>query len=151
MENLNAEQIIKALECCKTPLASDCEACEYTGKCLENGEYMGCVNLLVADALALIKELTEENEAWQKQLLSQKEKAGKAYYELACEVEDLRAKNENLHASCTELTRNLHECKADAVREMREWLQERVKGIYLDEGELFEILNEYEKQISEDS
>lgn len=45
-----------------------------------------------------IKELTEENEAWQKQLISTEEKSGKAYYELACEVEDLRAENEMLRA-----------------------------------------------------
>ena len=41
-----------------------------------------------------IKKLTEENEAWQKQLITTKEKSDKAYYELACEVEDLRAENE---------------------------------------------------------
>ena len=46
-----------------------------------------------------IKELTEENEAWQKQLISQKENAGKAYYDLACEVEKLRDENELLIAS----------------------------------------------------
>jgi hypothetical protein len=51
---LNAEQIKKALECCKTPLASDCENCSYTGKRLEDGVYEGCVNCLVGDALALI-------------------------------------------------------------------------------------------------
>lgn len=50
-------------------------------------------------------KLTEENEAWQKQLISAEEKSGKAYYDLACEVEDLRADNENLHASCTEFER----------------------------------------------
>jgi hypothetical protein len=67
MKNLNAEQIKKALECCKTPLASDCENCSYTGKRLEDGVYEGCVNCLVGDALALITsqeqkiaELTEE-------------------------------------------------------------------------------------------
>ena len=59
---MEREQIIKALERCKTPSANDCNGCEYDGKCLKNGEYIGCVNLLVADALSLIKELTEENE-----------------------------------------------------------------------------------------
>ena len=59
---MEREQIIKALECCKTPLASDCEKCSYTGKRLEDGVYEGCVNCLVGDALSLIKELTEENE-----------------------------------------------------------------------------------------
>ena len=112
---LNAEQIKKALECCKTPLASDCENCSYTGKRLEDGVYEGCVNCLVGDALALITsqeqrikeltndvedwkdtakyyrdglaecqkektKLTEENEAWQKALIPEKEKAGKACF-----------------------------------------------------------------------
>ena len=52
-----------------------------------------------------IKKLTEENDAWQKRLISTEEKADKAYYELACEVEDLRTENANLHASCTEFER----------------------------------------------
>jgi hypothetical protein len=55
---LNAEQIVKALECCHTPLASDCNDCGYRGQSVENGEYIGCSNRLMADALALIKELT---------------------------------------------------------------------------------------------
>ena len=42
------------------------------------------------------EELTEDNKAWQKQLIATKEESGKAYYDLACEVEDLRAKNERL-------------------------------------------------------
>lgn len=32
----------------------------------------------------------------------------------------LGEENERLHASCTELTQNLHECKADTVRKMQE-------------------------------
>lgn len=69
-------------------------------------------------------KLTEENKAWQMQLISQEEKANKAYYDIACEVENLRAENDNLHATCTELTQNLHECKADTVREMHSMLCE---------------------------
>ena len=89
----------------------------------------------------VIKELTEENEAWQKQLIATEEKSGKAYYEIACEVENLRKENENLHASCTELTQKcaslteenerlsqslantksiLANSKADTVRKMQE-------------------------------
>ena len=61
MKNLNAENIKNALECCNTPLASDCNECGYRGKSVENGKYVGCVNRLTADALSLIQELTEEN------------------------------------------------------------------------------------------
>jgi hypothetical protein len=74
MQNLNAEQIKKALECCSSSDGvSACESgCPYWG-----GDYDTCPciedpNFIVKNALALIKELTEENEG--------------------------------LHASCTELT-----------------------------------------------
>ena len=64
----------------------------------ENG-YEGTLHLescKLHDAEQKVKELTEENKAWQKQLISQEEKSGKSYYDLACEVEDLRAENERL-------------------------------------------------------
>ena len=48
---LNRDQIIKALECC---INDECDKCGRTfGNCQAN---------LMTDALALIKELTEENE-----------------------------------------------------------------------------------------
>ena len=49
-------EIIKALECCK--VGDDCWACPYDNV----GVYSQCVPKLLEDALALIKELTEENE-----------------------------------------------------------------------------------------
>ena len=49
---LNAEQIIKALECC---IEGECGGCTYD-------EQTACKEYLLNDALALIKELTEENE-----------------------------------------------------------------------------------------
>lgn len=37
--------------------------------------------------------------------------------------------NKTLHASCTELTRNLHECKTDTVRKMQAEIEARcIKG-----------------------
>ena len=96
--DLNAEQIKKALECCVT---DSCFSCPYD----DVGVYSQCVPTLLENALALInsqeqriKELTEENEAWQKALITEKENADKAYYELACEVENLRDENERLRA-----------------------------------------------------
>ena len=70
MENLNAEQIKKALECCHSCNEADGKNCGYRQKA-EGVEdlYISCTNVLIADALALIisqgqriKELTEENE-----------------------------------------------------------------------------------------
>ena len=59
---LNRDQIIKALELCKSPVVSDCNACPYKGKSVKNGVYVGCTSVLMRDAFSLIKELTEENE-----------------------------------------------------------------------------------------
>ena len=39
---------------------------------------------------AKIRELTEENKAWQMQLISKEEKADKAYYDLACELSRIK-------------------------------------------------------------
>lgn len=52
MENLNAEAVKKALECCLTTSEGDCIACGYRGK--KDGLFITCTNCLIADALALI-------------------------------------------------------------------------------------------------
>ena len=64
MENLNAEQVIKALEGHIGVVDMRCEECPYNQ---DNGSEI-CINLLMTDSLALIesyekkiKELTEEN------------------------------------------------------------------------------------------
>ncbi len=121
MENLNAEQVKSELE----GLAKFRTCPEYIKNALT----------LINSQEQRIGELTEENKAWQKQLISTEEKSGKAYYNLACEVEDLRAENEKLAHSCTELTQECKkwqgrvkiECeytRADTVRKMQEMLCE---------------------------
>lgn len=95
---LNREQIVKAFECCF--VESNCAGCP-----LHHQYKIDCLKYAGEKALLLIKELTDENEAWQKQLIAIEEKSGKAYYELACEVENLRKENKNLHASYTKLER----------------------------------------------
>lgn len=58
---LNIEQIIKALECCKS--FRDFYMCDICPYCrLELADDENCTNRLSQDALALIKELTKENE-----------------------------------------------------------------------------------------
>ena len=61
---LNRKQIIKALECCQSTNIADCRNCAYKGKYTE----FGCTNLLVKDALSLIRELIEENTKLNKSL-----------------------------------------------------------------------------------
>lgn len=57
----NKDEIIKALERCKTSSPEDCIECPYRNK--GNSLYTGCVNTLVKDTLALINELTAKNDA----------------------------------------------------------------------------------------
>ena len=54
---LNREQIIKALECCENEFCDACDNCPSPPNTSGN-----CVVFVMRDALALIKELTEENE-----------------------------------------------------------------------------------------
>lgn len=130
MENLNAEQIKKALECCHTPLASDCNDCGYRGQSVENGEYIGCSNRLMADALALItsqeqriKELTEELENERSWADSMIDNLRDDISELAKENERLRAENQSyaeLEQGC--YVTGYKKMKADTVRNMQERL-----------------------------
>lgn len=87
-----------------------------------------------------ISKLTEENEAWQKQLITTEEKSGKAYYDLACEVENLRAENQNLHASCTELTR-----KCASLTEENERLRADNEILKMPRATIFEIADAFDR------
>ena len=157
MENLNAEQVNKALELC---LANDvcdssCEICPYTDN-MKN-----CMDEMLRDVLALInsqeqkiKELTEENEkltikmnaygltaknlgeenerllARNFDLAEKGEKVVIAYKKLSEENERLKAENEML-LNIKNL--NIDKVIADTVRKM----QERVKKCLSDKPSLF--------------
>ena len=56
------EQIIKALECCRSENGNDCERCQYTKIVYRQGEG-GCTNRLMQDALNLIIRQQKELEA----------------------------------------------------------------------------------------
>lgn len=93
MENLNAERIKRGLECCKG--SYDCFTCDIYKR--------GCAGFregLAKDALALIKELTEENEYLKTQLTatearceSRKESDLEEVLRLRIEVEELTEEN----------------------------------------------------------
>ncbi|MBR2474829.1 MAG: hypothetical protein IKB51_07385 [Clostridia bacterium] len=59
---MEKEQIIKALECCKANSGVACSGCPYMHEELADGE--SCSERMALDTLALIKELTEENERY---------------------------------------------------------------------------------------
>lgn len=51
---LDKERIINSLKCCQTPTPIDCRNCNYKDK--TEPIYIGCINLLISDALSLIQE-----------------------------------------------------------------------------------------------
>ena len=111
MNELNLKQVRNALEHCINNAL--CDGCPIgVSKCH-----------IIEDSLSLINELTEENKAWQMQLIDTEEKAGKAYYELACEVEDLRAENEGLRDFTKKQFKSAWTVREDTVRKMQERLK----------------------------
>lgn len=121
MENLNAEQIIKAWECCAyggdvtKSQVEVCLPCPYFNE-------GNCTDVLKENALALIKQLARERDHYLLTLegvmlfvdkwldgdeLEQDEvnRAATMREKTLRIVEKLTAENERLHASCTELTR----------------------------------------------
>ena len=123
---LNRDKIIKALECC---IHSDSEE-NYCINCPYYAEKY-CAAKISTDALALIKELTEEK------------------YDIECSYNALRRDNERLHATCTELERNLHTVQADTVKRMQEWLKFKfgtyVLGYKIPLAEALEFVNQIAK------
>ena len=96
MENLNAEQIKKALECCHSCNEADCKDCGYRRKA-EGVEdlYITCTNVLIADALALIN--SQEQRIWELEKYNANMKVcGFSAKELAEKCEELAVENERL-------------------------------------------------------
>ena len=93
---LEAHSLIKELTQSNEQLSESYDHLEKTKDELLSERSRLCIELeamrTAANSYKMHNEkLTEENKAWQMQLISQEEKASKAYYDLACEVEDLRA------------------------------------------------------------
>lgn len=129
MENLNAEQIIKALECCAS--GSGISACESgcplwdkdKPECIDDSEY------ILKLALALIKELTEENEKLY-HLVDDKIQEIKKLTE---ENEKLKAQKYYIHSDGRiEMVPTVESVRSDTVRKMHFEIQQRCikRGIY---------------------
>ncbi len=105
---LNREQIIKALECCKFGKdEAKCKECNWHPWIKPR-----CWRLLASNALSLIKELTEENERLRERVKAVEEGAVRSF-----------ESQQDLYRKMVEaLNREIHEAKADTVRKMQERL-----------------------------
>lgn len=144
MNELNAEQIKKALGCCymqELEHNENCPECPYTDL------YPNCSEYLGKDALVLIKELTEENEAISERYAIQVVTA----IELDKQVQRLTEENERLQkalntdisivrvsrgngktAHLRELGRiKVDAIRADTVREMQERFNDKVAKLLM--------------------
>lgn len=131
MENLNAEQVKKALECCHSSSEADCKDCGYRQKA-EGVET--CINVLIADALALINsqeqrigELEAENErlrAENKQLVNDNaELKNQVQEEIAEEDIDLFDEFSKL------LIEGIKEARADTIDEFVKMVKEKMREV----------------------
>ena len=100
MSELNREQIMKAMECCYNNNLS-CLDCPFQ----ETDKYIECSSLTIS-ALALIKELTEENERLR-----------------SCVVSEEQVKT----IAETTIKLGIDTIKADTVRKMQERLKEQFR------------------------
>lgn len=103
---LNREQIIKAFECCHT-LSSDCLSCPF----LEDSKACASVSLM---ALALIKELTEENEKLNEKI------------RIRDEIIDYRGKEILRHDKCIRtLHKEIELIKEEVAQKFADYLKEQ--------------------------
>lgn len=69
-------------------------------------------------------------------------------------IAELTEENDRLHASCTELTQNLHECKADTVQNYREKLHREFASLgakdKFNKGFFLTKADQIAKEISDD-
>jgi tryptophanyl-tRNA synthetase len=72
-----------------------------------------------------------------------------SYDHLEKTKDELLSERARLHATCTEITQNLHECKADTVRVMQERLKENFRKYERANWAVRAIIDETAKEILE--
>ena len=145
MENLNAQQVKKALECCGASVKS-CSSCPLAK------DYSPCSKTMADNALALIKSQEQKIEAYRQELAEVRVALAEANYD----KKKLTEENDKLHASCTELAQECKkwqgrlkiECeytKADTVRKMQESIKEYFP--YDADSGLYVVLDQIAKEM----
>jgi hypothetical protein len=116
MSELNREKIMKGLECCASyDRDASCGECPYMYAELADNEI--CSNRMAEDALALIKELTEENERLTKTNLifaRNVETVAANYYKLGC-TDTVRKMQERLNEAFKHYPQRCGDCCKEKV------------------------------------
>lgn len=122
---MDREQIIKALECCSD--GGRCNDCPYDSDCFMPQW------VIVKDAFALIRELTEENER------------------LKAENESLKTQRRVLAVNLKDSCKREIAAKADTVREMQERLKKAFNfGHTILEKSICDIIDQIAKELLEE-
>lgn len=100
---MSDNEIIKALECCKTITVFDCDMCPYKG--IGKG-LAGCANLLIGDALDLINRQMAEIDRLNAELQKEREDN----YNLVRNLQSMGAEVERLREVSKEMTEEQKDC-----------------------------------------
>ena len=131
MNELKPEDVMRALECCKSANTIDCDGCPYKGTHDAKDFYIRCRNFLIRDALALLREndahikmLDEDRMGWADEAVKAQMKVNEKDAEierltkLQHEAEQRRALCENLcYPTYKELVKDQ---RAEAITEFAE-------------------------------
>lgn len=145
MENLNAEMIKKALECC-TSESSKCADCP-------RYSFVPCTKSLLTDALSLIKELTEENERLRAVIDKKEETMQMIAQEKQVYCDKLVIAKEDiarLRDTAYRLECEVHRERADTVRQMQEEIKKTLSALCKgDVSEICRMVDQIAKEMLE--
>ena len=162
---LNREQIVKALECCASPkqMCKDCPMPE------EIKDDCRCMEVISRNALALYRELTEENanlrldvssyklerernDSRSADLVAELVEAAELNLKLTEENERLRAKGAEWRGCADTLFEEINKTKTDTVRNMQERLKKAFNfGHTILEKSICDIINQIAKELLEEN
>ena len=126
MENLNAEQIKKALECCTVGIGTECEKCPYMRTAY-------CNDVLKKEVLALITSQEQRIGAQDMTISELRQRAEKAEHDAdryAQKIKELTKDKERLQKAndVLLLMTSVKEIRADTVRKMQERLKAEMRN-----------------------
>lgn len=116
---MEREQVIKALECCADDSRNGCATCPRNTKYTAN--LQECMELLMRDALALIKELTEERDGYENlahTAIETQNRMSDTIEELTEEAKHKEAKYNELYEEYESMAKSVNEA-SDLIRKLK--------------------------------